>query len=493
VLSAAAGIAARHWLLLLLLAAGAALRVVAFLAYRPALLSSPEYITSSQALQPGVIHPVGYPAFLRALQLEYGLAIVPFVQHVFGLVLAVLLYALLLRLGVRRWLAALAAAPVLLDAYQLSIEQHVTPEALFELFLVAGLGLLLWRPQPSLAFAAVAGLLFAAAALTRTIGVLVIVPALLTLVFLRARRRRTLALVCAFAAPLVAYVAWFDSFHGQFALTGSTGRFLYGRVVPFAECEGLSLPAYERVLCPKQPVGQRPPVNDFLWGEHSQFNQVEPPPGATSSGTAGDFAKRVIVHQPFEYTRAVGSDMLRAFAPTRTTAPGEFGPPPWQFHIGYPIFFRGSICSRQATMEARSQKLVGAAVAARREHGCAYRRWIANRTIRFHGDERRVNRTLASFLHGYQRFGYTPGPLLAAGLFVGLVAACGLGRARRSGLRTAAFLFSTVAVAVCLGSVVLTVFSWRYQVPQLVLLPPALVLGLTALAGRPEGPVSSGS
>ena len=51
-----------------------------------------------------------YPVFLRILPLEGGLTIVSALQHVFGLAIAVLLYAVLLRLGVRAWLAALGAA-----------------------------------------------------------------------------------------------------------------------------------------------------------------------------------------------------------------------------------------------------------------------------------------------------------------------------------------------------------------------------------------------
>ena len=46
------------------------------------------------------------------------------------------------------WLAALAAAPVLLDGYELQIEQTIMPDVWFEACIVAGLALLLWRPGP---------------------------------------------------------------------------------------------------------------------------------------------------------------------------------------------------------------------------------------------------------------------------------------------------------------------------------------------------------
>jgi p-aminobenzoyl-glutamate transporter AbgT len=92
---------------------------------------------------------------------------------------------------------------------------------------------------------------------------------------------------------------------------------------------------------------------------------------------------------------------------------------------------------------------------------------------------------LARFLHGYQRFGYTPGPLLGLALLAGLAGALGVGRARRSGLRSACFLFAVTAAALLVSSVAVSQFSWRYQIPQLVLLPPAAALAWTALRGRP--------
>ena len=63
--------------------------------------------------------------------------------------MAVVIYLLLLRRGVSRWLAALAIAPVLLDAYQLQHEQALMPDLWFEALIVAGLAILLWQPRTS--------------------------------------------------------------------------------------------------------------------------------------------------------------------------------------------------------------------------------------------------------------------------------------------------------------------------------------------------------
>ena len=63
--------------------------------------------------------------------------------------MAVALYAVLLRRGAPRWVATLAAAPVLLDAYQLQLEQTIMPDVLFETMIAAGLVVLLWRRGPT--------------------------------------------------------------------------------------------------------------------------------------------------------------------------------------------------------------------------------------------------------------------------------------------------------------------------------------------------------
>src|ERR1700723_3506397 len=64
------------------------------------------------------------------------------------LAMAVALYLILRRRGVPRWLAAPATAPILLDAYQLQIEQSIMPDTAFEALIVAGLVCLLWKPRP---------------------------------------------------------------------------------------------------------------------------------------------------------------------------------------------------------------------------------------------------------------------------------------------------------------------------------------------------------
>ena len=123
------------------MAAGLALRVAAQIAYHPALI----YIDSIKYLYnayPGA-DPVGYKAPLHAILAVGNLGTVTAVQHLLGLAMAGTIYIVLIRRDSPRWLAAIAVAPVLLDAYQVQIEQNIMPDVWFEALIVAGIAVLL--------------------------------------------------------------------------------------------------------------------------------------------------------------------------------------------------------------------------------------------------------------------------------------------------------------------------------------------------------------
>ena len=434
--------------------AGLVLRVVTFFAYRPALIyfDSTRYLDRVHDLEPSPLRPAGYPAFLKLLPTDWELAIVPAVQHLFGLAIAVLIYAILVRLGVPRLWSALATAPVLLDGYQLNIEQYILSEALFDLLVVGACALVLWRRPPGMAPAALAGLLFAAALLTRANAIVVAVPALLALVFLRAHWTRPVALAAAFVVPVAAYAVWYESENGYYGLNGYGGQFLYARVAPFADCDGIDVPERERVLCEDTPPSERPTIEQYMWDNAiSPLYDVELEPGERRAEVGADFARRIIRHQPLDYAEVVAEDFLFGFWPWKKRRDRDLPVSRWQFQEHYPVF------REPDTSEILRADGYDAGVA---------------------------DSTLAPFLRTYQKLVYTPGPVLAIALLAGLLAAVGVGRARRSGVRTAAFLLTFTALAVYLPSVAVSQFTWRYQLPLLVLLPPAGALGLAALTGR---------
>jgi uncharacterized membrane protein len=101
---------------------------------------------------------------------------------VLGLAMGAVIYTVAIRRGTPRWAAALAAAPVLLDAYQLQMEQTVMPDVLFEALIVTGLVSLLWKPRPGLALVTVAALLLGLSSTVRQVGEALVVPMLLVAV-----------------------------------------------------------------------------------------------------------------------------------------------------------------------------------------------------------------------------------------------------------------------------------------------------------------------
>ena len=207
---ARAGAAARrHWLILAILAPAIALRVLAQLAYKPLLLyiDSYVYLANLHRLDPTGDYPIGYPLFLRPLLWLGNLAVVAAIQHLLGLAMGVTIYLLLQRWGVRRWLAALAAAPVLLDAYQVQIEHNLMADTLFMAMLVAVVAVLTWRPRPGFVAAAVAGLLLGAAVVVRLVGEPLVLIAILFVAVAGSGRWRRLGLAAAVAACFAVPVA----------------------------------------------------------------------------------------------------------------------------------------------------------------------------------------------------------------------------------------------------------------------------------------------
>ncbi len=434
----------------MLFALGAALRVVTQLAYDPALIywDTYPYLASMRSMAPSPLRPFGYSAFLALLPLEHGLEIVPFVQHVLGLAMAVIIYALLLRLGVRRWLAAAAAAPVLFDAFQLHLEQQIMSETLFELLIVGGLALVLWNRRPNAWMAAGAGLLLASAVLTRPNALLVVVPAAVAVFVLRGLRGGVLpvlAMGVTFVTIVGSYMVWFHSFHGVYAITDFQGTSAYARVATVVDCSTLQVPDYQRVLCPREPIPDRLPIDDYIWSKESPRHDVVPPRGMTTEEVVGDFVKRAIRQQPVPYLRAAAYDFIRGFWPVRTAGPKDVAVARWQFQHTYPL----------------------------------YNSRAAYEVLHTYGhDAPLVRPALTAVLVAWRYVANTPGPLLFLALLAGLASAAGLAGARDTRLRAAAFLFSSAAVAVLVPPA-LIIFSWRYQLPQLVLLPPAAAVAFT--------------
>jgi hypothetical protein len=450
----------RHWLLATFLAAGLVLRVLAQLAYRPALfyIDSVKYLYNSDGND-----PEGYKLPLRGILMVGNFNAVVAVQHLLGLGIAVVLYALLLRRGVPRWLAALATAAILLDAYQLQSEQTIMPGPWFEALIVAGAAVLLWQPTISWRRVIAGGLVLGTSATVAQVGEALVPAAALFVLAAAGDWRRAIgkaaALCAACAVPILAYSAGSYVATGSFFLSHSGVTSFYGRTAAAADCATLRLPQAERALCPTK--AQQARGNDWLeFGTYapvqaSYYNNHDLSRGEVNS-LVTNFSRSVVAQQPLRVLAAYGRDVLKLYTVDRVTAPGDAPIGRWQFQASFPYF------SSHAT-----PAIVDAA------------------TERFGGGTPAVWRPVAAFLRLYQLDGgYTPGPALVLCTVAGLVGSALVLRRRMPGptrqLVLACLLFFGAGVSLTLISD-LFVFSWRYQLPALVTLVPAGALGISAI------------
>ena len=164
------------------LAVGAALRLLAMVAYPGALwFAGDSYVYVGAALRPrpDLSKTTGYSFFLRALLPFHSFTLVTGLQHLMGLGIAVMIYLLARRAGVpKRW-ATVATLPVLLDGFEIEDEHMIMAEALFTFLVMLAMLAILWRYRTPWLIALIAGLLVGCAVDVRSEGLplLVLFPA----------------------------------------------------------------------------------------------------------------------------------------------------------------------------------------------------------------------------------------------------------------------------------------------------------------------------
>ncbi|MBO0776212.1 MAG: hypothetical protein J2P34_07840, partial [Actinobacteria bacterium] len=394
----------------------------------------------------------------------HSLTLIVALQHVMGLVIAALVYAVLRRHGLPAWGATVGALPALFDSAQLLTESLVMADTLAMLLMVAALAVLLLRPVPSLARSVTAGLLMGASAIVRPTALPLIAAIAVFLLVRRAGWRRAGAALAAGALPVVAYMGWFDAAHGSFNMSQSNGLFLWSRTMSFANCQVIDPPADLRQLCPTAQHGvlaqpdpaKRLAPKRYLWRRlswpwwHHQPVGIVPdkvPFTPANNTRALRFAIKAITAQPLAYATTVGQESLQPF--TRNDAT---------------LHFPG----RQTLSNGVDQPHVRYAVAA--VNGYAGNGDAIKPYVSYHFATR-LHQPFAYLMNQYQKVIFLPGLLL------GLIALAGLAGIVLPRRRSAAAILLWVSAAII---IVLPIaeheYTYRYALPAVPLLTMAAAL-----------------
>ncbi|GGL11851.1 hypothetical protein [Planomonospora parontospora] len=472
----------RHRVFAVVLAAAFALRVVTMLGYGPALWFNDSYEYVSGAVnpdRPSALRPNGYSFWLLLLRPFHSFSLVAFTQHLMGLAVGVLVYALLRRrFALPGWGAALAAVPVLFDAYQIQLEHLIMSDTMFMLLVVGVITLVLWHRRMTWPMGAVIGLLLALTALTRSIGLPILALVVVYLLVKRSGWKPVAAMVTACAIPVAGYMAWFASAHGNVAMTNSDGAILYMRTAMFADCSKMEIDKRRELelalLCISDPPDKRLFGQMYLWwarnGQRFHAFGVGTTFTPEMNKTAGDFAKRAILSQPGDYLGVVARDFFRAFRWDRPRFPDantyrqyEFLPenkvlPAWSSP-------KGSTTDRDA--QIYDPGLPTAQIEGR---------------LRVIGTD--VHDPWAAFMQGYQRVVRLPGIVLGALLLIGL----GGVAVRWRTLGGPVLLPWLAAFGLILAPAATAEFDYRYLLPAV---PLACLAAAITLARRQPGLIQS--
>ncbi|WP_436761756.1 hypothetical protein [Streptosporangium sp. V21-05] len=462
----------RHRLFVAALALAFLLRVITMLGYGPALWFNDSYEYVSGAVnpdRPSALRPNGYSFLLLLLKPLHSFGLVAFVQHLMGLGVAVLIYSLLrVRFRLPGWGATLAALPVLFDAYQIQLEHLVMSDAMFVLLVVGVITLVLWHRRMSWRLGAVIGLLLALTALTRSIGLPILLLVVVYLLVKRTAWKTIAAMITACALPVIGYMAWFASAHGNFAMTNSDGAILYMRTSLFADCTKMRIDPREELelalLCISEPPSERHfSGQKYLWwaqnGQRFHAFGVGSTFTPEMNKTASAFAQRAILSQPLDYLGFVAGDFLRAFHWGRPRFPDALTYLQYEFPPTTKVLPAWSSYRGSTDTDARKY-----------DPGL--------RVARLQDKQRVIGTDLsapwAGFMQAYQRVVRLPGIVLGVLLLIGLAGVA----ARWRRLGGAVLLPWLASFGLILAPAATAEFDYRYLLPAVPLACLAAAISL---------------
>jgi 4-amino-4-deoxy-L-arabinose transferase-like glycosyltransferase len=455
------------WILLALLLAGIVLRAFGSYAWSPTVDSLADagayarYATVNPLESP--THPAGYTAFLILVgAFTRDVAVTMVLQNLLGIASALLLFAATRRIVGSPWPALLPAAVVLLGADQVFLEHAVMSETLFTLVVGAGLYCCVRAmdaPEPWWRWPLAGGLLVGLSATVRSAGLFLVPVAVLALLLARPRPwlprwRPVAALACAGVAVLVAYGAGNAATKDSFELGPSQGWHLYSRAASFADCDLFTPPSGSEGLCEEKPPSKRLGATWYLFHHRSpavlEFGRI-----GVEDDLVGEWARRAILSQPWEYLSLVFRD-FRAFF-----VPGWHGGP----------LYSGHGLDPSLDWRVRLQYVKG-----------RYRETfpLTEESLEVFFDDFEIDTApwALELLHDYQRvfrFGATALTVCTVLSLLGLL----IGPTRRT--RVAIFLYGVGGIALLFSPAIAGIYVGRYTVPVAGLMAVAAAIAIHSL------------
>ncbi len=259
------------WVLLGLVVLGIALRVLAAVSAWPVtdtLEDGYQRFASNPFVDPQ--HPAGYGLIVAFLgHLSRQIAVTVTLQHLVGLISALLVGAAVRRVTGSAWAGLLPVAAMLLDPDPIFLEHSIMSET----WAILAIALSLYgavrsceAPKKWWGWPLLTGVALAVAVMIRTASLPMVVVVALALILyqphaLRRPRKhlRAAAVVVGTSAALLLAFAGASAASGQrFGIAPSPGWYLYGRVAQFADCRRFTPPSGTRALCETRPASARP-------------------------------------------------------------------------------------------------------------------------------------------------------------------------------------------------------------------------------------------
>jgi hypothetical protein len=446
-----------HPPLLLLLITGGVVRVTLMLAYFPANMmsyDSPRFArVDSMPIFGDFWMPAAYPMLLQVLHaISHQLWFTIAVQHALGLSVGLMIFWIMRRLGVKPWVACLPAAVAFLSGDLLYLEHIVLADGFLIFLTTAGLAMAVRGlvPELNVSWIAASSAVLAAAALTRSVGIVLLpLAAVCTAGWVCTfPYQRVIAMAAAVLPGLGVfglYVGACKATHGQYlGLADMRGWNLYSRIAPFADCRKFDPPEGTSILCEERAPADRPGPFGYVWDVNS-VPRTSFEMGPESGRKLGAFAEQAMLHQPWDYLGAVLTDLAKFVDPSLNARPYA-GQPPATLSFGW----------RDKEVEQQVVKVMS--------------RKYRGTTVRLHGQ---------SILGHYQNIFRLSGLSICVLAFFTLL---GMFKARGP-LRLGVFLFGLSAFALYLLPVATVSYDYRYGMPPGILITVAGLLGAASCWG----------